>query len=123
LYTVLAILVSIVSLIVWDIITAARGGTGTTISALSYAFMYFHPMLALAVGGLVGHLTWGSPGVPPDRVRELITLAVAAVLLVLVDVFSIVPPMLPLWPFLLGIPIGHAFFGQDIAPAARWLKS
>ena len=116
--TSIIIVVTILALIAWDIATISIGGVDTTISRISLRFMTLHPMLALAAGALVGHLTWGT-NQPMNRMHEVILMVVGLVLLVAMDLCHVVPAMQPLWPFLMGIPIGHALFGQNLSPVHR----
>jgi hypothetical protein len=116
--TSIIIVVTIIGLIAWDIATINIAGVDTSISRISIKFMELNPELALACGGLVGHLTW-STNAPTNRTRELILLITSLLALAAMDVFHVLPPMMPLWPFLVGIPVGHALWGQCLSPVQR----
>lgn len=119
-FSVIAILASIVSVIAYDVVAYLQNGTSATISFVIVSFLRIHPAMALATGMLLGHFTWPNINRPNDGLRELILLFVSAFALTAIDIFHVLPAMLPLFPFLFGIPIGHAFFGQNVSPLARW---
>jgi hypothetical protein len=120
--TTIIIIATIIALIAWDIATITVAGPDTTISRISIRFLTLHPALTIACGALIGHLTW-STSMPTNRPREAVLMVIGLVALAWMDVFHVISPMEPLYPFLLGIPIGHALFGQCLSPASRAVRA
>jgi hypothetical protein len=120
--TTIIILATIVVLSAWDIVAFHYGGTDATISRISLTFMCANPELAVAVGALLGHLTWPAL-TAPNRTMEIVLLVVGLVGLLVMGLFHVLPPMLPVWPLLLGVPLGHALFGQQVSPAQRLARA
>ena len=112
------IIATIVGLVTYDIFTVSYAGRDTSISRIVIGFLWDHPAVAFAGGALCGHLTW-STDLPVNRRTELILLVLSLVTIVLVDVLRLLHPMLPVWPFAIGIPFGHAMWGQHVAPLKR----
>lgn len=119
--TTCIILITIATLIAWDIVAFLKGGSDATISWVSITFFWAHPVFPFAAGILLGHLTWSKP-VQPNHLQELVLLGLGIVALLTMDWFHVLPAMMPLWPFLVGIPVGHAFFAQPVTALDKAIK-
>lgn len=60
-----AIVATAAILIGYDIFVVIKGGPGDTISEVMLAWASSHPILAFAMGALMGHLFWPQRGSPP----------------------------------------------------------
>lgn len=99
-----------VGLIGWDIVVAAGAPLGATISEVIRDFSWNQPVIPLAWGVLFSHFFWnGSTPVPkPHRYIVLGLFAAVAILLGCLH-WSV----FPLWPALVGVPVGRLFWPQD----------
>lgn len=57
-YTAGVLIAAAVVLIIWDVIVAIRGGNTATISQVLYHAAQAEPVIALALGIVLGHLFW-----------------------------------------------------------------
>lgn len=94
---------------------AYKNAKNDSISAVGMAEMYGHPAYTLMLGALMGHLTWPTANAraPSESLKRVVPAIIA---LALWDRLSPANhPMPPLVPFVLGMPLGHWLFPQDIA--------
>lgn len=56
--TRLLLLIDVLLLVAWDILAIRNGGREASISQVAFEFAKDHPMLAVAVGAVVGHIFW-----------------------------------------------------------------
>lgn len=61
--TQIVIAVTVAGLVLYDVIAALIAGRGATISWVTLTLMRKWPIIALAVGVVVGHIAW--PNQPP----------------------------------------------------------
>jgi hypothetical protein len=56
--TRLLLLLNVLFLVGWDILAIRFGGGDASISQVTFQFARDHPMVAVAVGVVVGHIFW-----------------------------------------------------------------
>lgn len=112
LITTVLILATIAGLIAYDFLAVAEGGTQATISQVTLVFLWAHPAVAIAVGGLLGHLTWPRP-LSLTHTRQAVQIIASLAAIVALDLGSALPPMPPLFPLLFGLPVGHFLWNQN----------
>lgn len=65
--TILALGTAIVGLIAWDVFVVAKGGEDATISEVGHDTVHRHPWIAVALGFVLGHVTWAQHGPNPHE--------------------------------------------------------
>lgn len=65
--TLAVVLACCAALAAWDLYAYGRGGWPATVSYLVLTRARRHPILAVAVGVLIGHLFWPQPEPPDDE--------------------------------------------------------
>lgn len=108
--TALFVGVGLLVVIVYDVLAAVLGGYEATISKLTLDGARERPVIALALGVLLGHLLWPrDPTLAPWRLVAGVSLVLAAALglLLLAAPVTIVAAMV-------GIPLGHACWPQPV---------
>lgn len=84
-----------------------------TISEVTLLFFYQHPVAALCTGALFGHLTFPSQYARTHLINMIVVVAFLLIA-VAVDRMQWLPHMLPVLPFVIGIPIGHLVWSQRV---------
>ena len=108
--TAVAMLVGLALYIGWDIVVAALGLFPATISRISLAWGNVNTFTPFATGVVIGHVWW--PGkVPGYALARYISLGVLGAAVLVLDL-TVLPPILPIIPFVVGIPVGHFLWTQ-----------
>ena len=112
--TEVVVVLALLVLTGWDIYAEASAGegSGVTISEITLHFLWLHPALAFALGGVAGHLTWPRRTIRP--LAQRIAAVVGALLVIAaVDHWHLLGSMLPVVPFCVGVPAGHLLWAQS----------
>ena len=109
--TAVAVLVGLALYVGWDIAVAALGVFPATISRMGLAWGYVNTFTPFATGVIIGHVWW--PGkVPPWGVARYIALGAIGVVVLVLDLTAL-PHIVPIVPFMVGVPVGHFLWTQS----------
>lgn len=101
-------------LITWDVfVVITSGAQQATISEVCLAFFTMHPAATLALGCVLGHLTWPIQSNRSGWVT-LVVVAGTALFLLAIDLLIHPPPITPALPLVLGVILGHCIWPQPI---------
>ena len=98
--------------IIYDIVIVIEPTQGDTISEVILSFAYRHPFLPLAMGVLIGHLTWPRKYSDKKRIYFIIALAITGASVLVIDVLKVIPPIKPVIAVIPGIILGHFLWPQ-----------
>ena len=108
--TAVAVLVGLVLYIGWDIAVAALGAFPATISRMGLAWGYVNTFTPFATGVIIGHVWWPGKLWFKHWARYLVLGGIGVAVLVL-DL-TVLPNIIPIVPFLAGVPVGHLLWTQ-----------
>lgn len=101
-------------LIAWDFVAVFTTPKNATISEVFIHLMYEHPVAALYLGMLFGHLTFPAAVTRPHWETAAIVTALVAIGIA-VDRMRLLPIMMPVIPLMVGIILGHWVWPQQVA--------
>lgn len=100
-------------LIAWDFFAVFTTSANATISEIFIHFAYEHPVAALYIGMLFGHLTFPASTTRPHWETAIIVTALVAIGIA-VDRMRVLPMVMPVIPLVLGIFLGHLAWPQRV---------
>lgn len=110
-----AVMVAGVALwIAWDVVVAAFELWPATISRIALAWGYVNTFTPFAIGVVIGHVWWPVRKVPGYALARYIGLGVLGAVVLVLDL-TVLPEVVPIVPFVFGVPVGHFVWSQSTA--------
>lgn len=110
--TTAIILITTGGLIAWDIFVAIEPTPHDTISEVVLSYLRRHPFIPLAMGVLVGHLSWPWSAASSFKLWLVLGLCAAGVAFLVLDIIRLLPGQWPIVYVLAGILLGHFLWPQ-----------
>lgn len=110
--TIQLLLLTIAVLVFWDLYAART--PSATISEVTILALYRFPMVAFAIGGILGHLTWPVQSTRPHWQTVILVICTLAAV-VSGSILHLVKPTMPIIALALGIPYGHLIWPQQVS--------
>lgn len=105
-------IVGLVLYIGWDIVVAYLGITPATISRMGLAWGHANTFTPFATGVVIGHVWWPGNVLRSWGVARHLLLGGIGLIVLVLDLAAL-PPIVPIVPFMVGLPIGHLLWAQS----------
>lgn len=108
----IAIMIVVIAIVVgWDLVVAVNSIKGDTISEIIQKISYEHPVVPLIFGTLGSHFFWAGKPLFDHYSRYLILIGIG-IATAIAGIWTV--SICPLWPILIGIPLGRLLWPQNI---------